>query len=108
MTDTEYGPRPEDTQVNVQYGGRILYWNEPDGHQWEMLTVSYARREISLFRAYYVPDPAFGEPDINSQRSKLCRKHIVSCPSSSPISPSYTRLLRPMISSSRSMAPAFR
>lgn len=24
-------------------GGRIAYWNEPDGHQWEVLTVSYAR-----------------------------------------------------------------
>jgi hypothetical protein len=34
---------PEDMQVNTQYGGRIVYWNEPDGHQWEMLTVSYAR-----------------------------------------------------------------
>ena len=20
-----------------------LYWNDPDGHNWEMLTVSYAR-----------------------------------------------------------------
>ena len=35
--------RPEDMQVNTQYGGRMVYWNEPDGHQWEMLTVSYAR-----------------------------------------------------------------
>ena len=34
---------PEDMQVNTQYGGRMVYWNEPDGHQWEMLTVSYAR-----------------------------------------------------------------
>ena len=34
---------PEDMQVNTQYGGHIVYWNEPDGHQWEMLTVSYAR-----------------------------------------------------------------
>ena len=33
---------PEDMQVNTQYGGRIVYWNEPDGHQWEMLTVSYS------------------------------------------------------------------
>jgi hypothetical protein len=29
--------------INTDYGGRMLYWNEPDGHQWEMLTVSYAR-----------------------------------------------------------------
>ena len=35
---------PVDRQVNTQHGGRIVYWNEPDGHQWEMLTVSYARR----------------------------------------------------------------
>ena len=35
---------PVDMQVDTQHGGRIVYWNEPDGHQWEMLTVSYARR----------------------------------------------------------------
>ena len=32
---------PMDMQVNAQLGN--VYWNEPDGHQWEMLTVSYAR-----------------------------------------------------------------
>jgi hypothetical protein len=31
-------------QVNTQHGGRIVYWNEPDGHQRELLTVSYARQ----------------------------------------------------------------
>ena len=35
---------PEDMAVNTDYGGRMIYWNEPDGHQWEMLTVSYARQ----------------------------------------------------------------
>jgi catechol 2,3-dioxygenase-like lactoylglutathione lyase family enzyme len=35
---------PVDFQVNTEHGGSIVYWNEPDGHQWEMLTVSYARR----------------------------------------------------------------
>jgi hypothetical protein len=35
---------PVDSQVNTQHGGRIVYWNEPDGHQWEMLTESYARK----------------------------------------------------------------
>jgi len=35
---------PVDMQVNTQLGGSIVYWNEPDGHQWEMLTVSYARQ----------------------------------------------------------------
>lgn len=34
---------PVDMQVNTQHGGSIVYWNEPDGHQWELLTVSYAR-----------------------------------------------------------------
>jgi hypothetical protein len=32
---------PADMQVDSEYGN--VYWNEPDGHQWEMLTVSYAR-----------------------------------------------------------------
>ena len=35
---------PVDHQVNTQHGGRIVYWNEPYGHYWEMLTESYARR----------------------------------------------------------------
>ena len=34
---------PIDYQIDTQHGGSIVYWNEPDGHQWEMLTVSYAR-----------------------------------------------------------------
>jgi hypothetical protein len=34
---------PVDRQVHAQLGN--VYWNEPDGHQWEMLTVSYARPE---------------------------------------------------------------
>ena len=34
---------PVDRQINTQYGGRIVYWNQPDGHVWEALTVSYAR-----------------------------------------------------------------
>ena len=35
---------PMDMRINTEYGGRMVYWNEPDGHQWEILTVSYARR----------------------------------------------------------------
>jgi hypothetical protein len=35
---------PVDNQIDTQHGGSIVYWNEPDGHQWEMLTVSYARQ----------------------------------------------------------------
>ena len=35
---------PVDNRINTDYGGRMLYWNVPEGHQWEMLTVSYARQ----------------------------------------------------------------
>lgn len=31
-----------DMRVDAHYGN--VYWNEPDGHQWEMLTTSYARQ----------------------------------------------------------------
>lgn len=34
---------PTDNRINTDYGGRMIYWNEPDGHQWEILTSSYAR-----------------------------------------------------------------
>lgn len=35
---------PDDGQVNNAFGGRLVYWGEPDGHVWEMLTVSYERQ----------------------------------------------------------------
>ena len=35
---------PVDHAVDTAHGGSIVYWNEPEGHQWEMLTVSYARQ----------------------------------------------------------------
>jgi len=35
---------PVDNAVDTSHGGKIGYWSEPDGHAWEMLTVSYARR----------------------------------------------------------------
>ena len=34
---------PMNMRINTDYGGRMIYWNEPDGHQWEILTASYAR-----------------------------------------------------------------
>jgi catechol 2,3-dioxygenase-like lactoylglutathione lyase family enzyme len=34
---------PMDMKVGTEWGGRGIYWNDPEGHQWEMLTVSYAR-----------------------------------------------------------------
>ncbi len=30
-------------QINTRGGGKNLYWSDADGHNWEMLTVSYAR-----------------------------------------------------------------
>jgi len=38
---------PVDSAVNTQHGGRIVYWSQPDGHVWEALTRSYARRPES-------------------------------------------------------------
>jgi len=37
---------PVDRTVNTQHGGRIVYWDEPAGHVWEALTVSYARQPM--------------------------------------------------------------
>lgn len=34
---------PVDLEVGHYGKGRLVYWNQPDGHQWEMLTESYAR-----------------------------------------------------------------
>jgi hypothetical protein len=33
----------DDNEINPVFGGRLVYWSEPDGHAWEMLTISYAR-----------------------------------------------------------------
>jgi catechol 2,3-dioxygenase-like lactoylglutathione lyase family enzyme len=35
---------PVDHRINEAFGGSIVYWSEPDGHVWEMLTVSYERQ----------------------------------------------------------------
>jgi catechol 2,3-dioxygenase-like lactoylglutathione lyase family enzyme len=42
---------PDDGKVNPAFGGNLVYWSEPDGHAWEILTVSYARS---------APPPGFG------------------------------------------------
>ena len=41
---------PDDHQVNPAFGGRLVYWGQPDGHVWELLTVSY-ERQAALDRA---------------------------------------------------------
>lgn len=42
---------PDDFKVNHSYGGKIVYWSKPDGHIWELLTVSYERRTQQESRA---------------------------------------------------------
>ncbi len=37
--------------VNHALGGRLVYWSEPDGHAWEILTVTYARLERASAQA---------------------------------------------------------
>lgn len=34
---------PDDLSLNTRMGGRNFYWTDIDGHNWEVLTVSYAR-----------------------------------------------------------------
>ena len=38
---------PVDMQINTRGGGKNLYWNDADGHNWEILTVSYARPAVA-------------------------------------------------------------
>ena len=39
-------PRGEnDMQINPRLGGKNLYWDDADGHLWEILTISYARAD---------------------------------------------------------------
>lgn len=35
----------DDYKINHAFGGRLVYWRDPDGHAWEILTVSYARQK---------------------------------------------------------------
>jgi catechol 2,3-dioxygenase-like lactoylglutathione lyase family enzyme len=36
---------PDDSRVNHDFGGSMVYWSKPEGHIWEMLTVSYERQK---------------------------------------------------------------
>ncbi|HYR90702.1 MAG TPA: hypothetical protein VE422_41950 [Terriglobia bacterium] len=42
---------PMDMMINTENGGKNLYWFDPDGHNWEILTVSYARPATSLSKS---------------------------------------------------------
>ena len=35
---------PDDYRINSAFGGKLVYWSQPDGHVWELLTVSYERQ----------------------------------------------------------------
>jgi catechol 2,3-dioxygenase-like lactoylglutathione lyase family enzyme len=35
----------DDLKVNMRLGGKNVYWGDADGHQWEILTASYARAD---------------------------------------------------------------
>jgi catechol 2,3-dioxygenase-like lactoylglutathione lyase family enzyme len=44
----KYRSRPrgeDDMQINRRLGGKNVYWQDVDGHLWEILTVSYARAD---------------------------------------------------------------
>jgi catechol 2,3-dioxygenase-like lactoylglutathione lyase family enzyme len=44
----KYRSRPHgdsDLRINTRLGGKNVYWQDMDGHLWEILTVSYARAE---------------------------------------------------------------
>jgi hypothetical protein len=47
-----YGSAPwttTDMQINTHLGGRGVYWQDPvDNHMWEILTVSYARPDVTI------------------------------------------------------------
>jgi catechol 2,3-dioxygenase-like lactoylglutathione lyase family enzyme len=34
---------PDDGRIGTYGGGRNVYWDVPEGHRWELLTLSYAR-----------------------------------------------------------------
>ena len=54
---------PDDGRINTAFGGRLLYWSEPDGHAWEILTVSYARpAPAGAAEPGVVPGSALNQP----------------------------------------------
>jgi catechol 2,3-dioxygenase-like lactoylglutathione lyase family enzyme len=53
-THIPYRSRPRgenDMQINTRLGGKNLYWEDADGHLWEILTVSYARGDSPVLTA---------------------------------------------------------
>ena len=47
---------PDDMQINLHAGGRNIYWSEPDGHQWEILTISHPAPKNDTLNQQVRPD----------------------------------------------------
>jgi catechol 2,3-dioxygenase-like lactoylglutathione lyase family enzyme len=50
----EYRSHPlgeTDMQINRRLGGKNVYWQDTDGHLWEILTISYARPDSPALTA---------------------------------------------------------
>ena len=59
---------PDDYQVNTAFGGNLVYWSEPDGHAWEILTVSYGRQSVPSYGGVAAPNPSIER----TSSSRLC------------------------------------
>ena len=94
---------PVDMKVDTQHGGSIVYWNEPDGHQWELLTVSYAREPKSQGNGRLTPPagpsrrPSSEECSVETPRPKLCDFNRRLRCRAEPRSPESARRQRPRI-----------
>ena len=67
---------PTDMQVDTAHGGRIVYWNAPDIHQWELLTESYAREPGLRVSHPVTPSPSPRSPRLDSAVPKLASLNI--------------------------------
>ena len=67
---------PTDMQVDTAHGGRIVYWNAPDVHQWELLTKSYAREPGSRASHRVAPGQSLRATRLDSAVPKLASMNI--------------------------------
>jgi hypothetical protein len=67
---------PDDHQVNTAFGGNLVYWSEPDGHAWELLTVSYERRGFTSKTGVEAPDPSNGRTSTSTRRALAAARHV--------------------------------
>lgn len=67
---------PIDMQVDTAHGGRIVYWNAPDVHQWELLTESYAREPGLRVSHPVTPSQSPRSTRLDSAVPKLASQNI--------------------------------